>query len=241
MTGRIGQTMRTAQAEVLKGSPTATYWDQRRAWDREVKEALEATTIDGVTLTHATLSSPTIATPTITSPMITGGTLTSPTISGASLTGATTAVAPIVITTAGAKLLDMDGAAFNCMDWRNANGLVFSFVVGWVNGAAAGSSISRRLMAGIPLFVGQTFSKVVFYVHGDAAIVITVQVVVRTTAGVITSLASTTSALSGTDQTLTLTFTSQTIGGAAGSHYLDVDMPPNAGQTLRMYSAEVYV
>lgn len=33
--------MRSGQPDVVGGQPGATYWDQRRAWDREVKEALE--------------------------------------------------------------------------------------------------------------------------------------------------------------------------------------------------------
>lgn len=42
MGGKLGQRMRSGQPDVLGGQPGATYWDQRRAWDREVKEALES-------------------------------------------------------------------------------------------------------------------------------------------------------------------------------------------------------
>jgi len=44
MSGRIGRQMRSACPDVVQNTPTVTYWQQRRAWDREVKEALEGTT-----------------------------------------------------------------------------------------------------------------------------------------------------------------------------------------------------
>jgi hypothetical protein len=39
--GRIGQPMQSAQPEVIQSQPTRGYWESRRQWDREVKEALE--------------------------------------------------------------------------------------------------------------------------------------------------------------------------------------------------------
>lgn len=41
MAGQFGRKMQTAQPEVVAGVPSRSYWDQRRAWDREVKEAYE--------------------------------------------------------------------------------------------------------------------------------------------------------------------------------------------------------
>jgi hypothetical protein len=41
MAGKIGQKMRSGQPELAQGAPTRAYWDVRRAFDREVKEALE--------------------------------------------------------------------------------------------------------------------------------------------------------------------------------------------------------
>lgn len=40
--GHIGQPMQSAQPEVIQWQPTRGYWDARRKWDAEVKEALEA-------------------------------------------------------------------------------------------------------------------------------------------------------------------------------------------------------
>jgi len=39
--GRIGQPMQSAQPEVIQSQPTRGYWESRRQWDREVKEAIE--------------------------------------------------------------------------------------------------------------------------------------------------------------------------------------------------------
>lgn len=38
--------MRNAQPETLGGEPSSSYWDTRRLWDREVKEAIEDTSLN---------------------------------------------------------------------------------------------------------------------------------------------------------------------------------------------------
>lgn len=189
MAGRIGQRMRSGQPDVIGGQPGKTYWDQRRAWDREVKEGME-------------------------------GFLTAPT---------------------GTLLADLDAGAFQCNEPRQANGCTLSFSVGWVNGAAAGTTNSQRLTAPLLLPIGTVFSSIVFNGFGDAVVVITCQLKTRSATGVLTTISSKASALVAVEQRILLSFAPQTIGmSPSGTYFLDVTMPPNAAQSLRLWSAQVF-
>ena len=196
MAGKLGQVMRRAQPDVIKGEPGNTYWDVRRAFDREVKEALE----QGLT------------------------------------------AKPIVCDTSRALIVDIDAGEFQCNDPGTANRLILSYTDGWVNAAAAGTANSQRLTAPLVMPIGQTFSLININVKGGAGVAFTINLKARSTVGGLTTIATQTSALSATNQTLALTFAPQTIGRSpSGTLFLDVDMPPDAGQSLRLWSAQVHV
>lgn len=141
----------------------------------------------------------------------------------------------------GTLIADLDASAFQCNEPRQANGCTLSFSVGWVNGAAPGTTNSQRLTAPILLPVGRSFSSIVFNVFGDSIVAISYNVKARAATGAATTIATGTSALSATAQSRRLAFPAQTSGqGPFGTYFVDVDMPPNAGQSLRLWSAQIF-
>lgn len=192
MTGRLGQMMQSAQPEVLRAEPTPRYWDLRRAWDREVREAIESAGV----------------------------------------------AAPLIVETAGVLLLDLDASAFVIATQFGGNATLSSG--GWLGGTA-----TTLLWAPIGLPVGQTLSRLVFNVKGDATVVMTVGLRARDPAGVLSSyLVSQDSALTATDQRITVTLPSAVRIGqySLGTFLLQCTLTGTgaAASTLALRSVQIY-
>lgn len=209
MAGRLGQTMRKGQPDVIQGVPGKTYWDTRRAFDREVKEALED-------------QNPSWAT-------VTAGAVNATTASAVTINASGTASGGILITAEGdvrhaSRRMAIHAAAFQRIAPALANGPTLT-LPNWASGTVNADTV----VASIPLAEGERMTGVEIYINRDAAASIVAKLwQAQSTGAAAVQLGTTqTSALVGGDATLTIACNE--IAASGRSYFIECQIQATAG------------